>query len=790
MPTTAESPEQKQLRERREVFARWQAEIKFAQSDKAYVAWLDECDKIIRRYRDKRDDDTGVAATAQRKFNILWSNVQTLKPAIYARMPKPIVERRFMDRDPVARTASMVLERTTAFQMEVGYYHESTQKAVLDYLLPGVGQVWLRYEPQIVTQEYAEANAGVEAQEKSAEDVAEDGDGTPYETVAYEKVCCDYVYFKDFLWSAARCWEEVRWVARCSYLSRSEIAERFFDGDLEAAKRVTLDYTPDRSRGGSYEDEKNQEYLKKAAIWEIWNKPDRKVYFIAPGSPDVGCLEVADDPLKLECFWPCPEPLFTTQTNDTLLPVPDYHEYQDQAKELDDLTNRISRLTEAVKAAGVYDSSAPALARLLQQGYDNQLLPVDNWAAFAEKGGIPGAISLLPMKEIIEVLIRLYEARAQVKADLYEITGISDIVRGYSGGPAKTATEQRIKGQFASLRLEDRRAAVARFCAEAVKIIAEIASEHFSPDSLLQMSGYPQIVQDQVMKAVAAVKPPQAPQPPQGAPVDPMQAQQSQIMVQQQHQAMQQQAAQAAEQKALEEFSKAIELLRSDKLRGFRIDIETDSTVQVDAQADKEAAVELTTATFQGLGNAAPLLAQAPELIDPVGQLLMFTFRRFRVGRAMESSLEGALEQIKERLEGPRPPSPEQQKIEGELKQQQMEMQRSQQEGQIEIASKQLDMRLQQQEAALKEREMAMEARMMQLEAALKVQELKLKERELGMKMQAQVMDAQVGARKAELDMSANQKKHDLGMEALAAKTAAQKAAAKQKPKGNGGASA
>lgn len=780
MPATTETPEQKEKRESRETFARWSAEIQFAQSDKAYVAWLDECDKIIRRYRDKRDDDTGNAATAQRKFNILWSNVQTLKPAIYARMPKPIVERRFMDKDPVARTASMVLERATAFQMEVGYYHQSTGKAVLDYLLPGVGQVWCRYEPQIVEQYEAAANAEVEAQEKTAEDVAEDGDGTPYEAVAFEKVCVDYVYFKDFLWSASRCWEEVRWVARCSYLSRSEIAERFFGGDLEKAKKISLDYTPDRTKNTGYDDDKRHEYLKKAAIWEIWNKADRKVYFIAPGSPDMGCLEVVDDPLKLEGFFPCPEPLFTTQTNDTLLPVPDYHEYEDQAKELDDLTNRISRLTEAVKAAGVYDSSAPALARLLQQGYDNQLLPVDSWAAFAEKGGIPGAISLLPMKEIIEVLIRLYEARAQVKADLYEITGISDIVRGFSGGPAKTATEQRIKGQFASLRLEDRRAAVARFCRDAVHIIAEIASEHFSPDSLMQMSGYPQIVQDKVAKAVAGVKPPQAPQPQPaqpGAPVDPMQAQRSQIMVQQQHQMMQQQAAQAVEQEALAEFAKALELLRSDKLRGFRIDIETDSTVQVDAQADKEAAVELTTATFQGLGNAAPLLAQAPELIDPIGQLLMFTFRRFRVGRSMESSLEAALEQIKERLSGPRPPSPEQQKIEGELKKQQMEMQRSQQEGQIDMASKQLDMRLQQQEAALKEREMAMEARMMQLEAALKVQELQLKERELG-------MQAAVDHHRAEMAVEGDRQKHALNMEALAAKTAAAKRDAK-KPKEN-----
>jgi len=256
-----------------------------------------------------------------------------------------------------------------------------------------------------------------------------------------------------------------------------------------------------------------------------------------------------------------------------------------------------------------------------------------------------------------------------------------------------------------------------------------------------------------------------------------------------------QQAAQAAQQKALDEFAQAIELLRSDKLRGFRIDIETDSTIQVDAQADKEAAVELVTATFQGLGNAAPLIQQAPELIEPVGQLLMFTFRRFRVGRSIESSLEDALDQIRERMKGPQPPSPEQIKAEAEVKKQQMETERAGMEAQMDQQSKAMDMQMKQAEHRMKLEQMQAEMAMKQQELQLKVRELAMKEREMALsaaiKQQGAAVDMQMNQtkaeaveRQAELGAEADVRKHELGLEAMEAKArAAKQPQAKSKEK-------
>lgn len=719
-----------------EVFQRWKAELEFAQKDKQYTKWLDRCKQITRRYRDERQNEYEDSA---RKLNILWSNTQTLKPALYGKQPKPIVERRFMDRDPVARVASTVLERVLSFQMEVGYYHASTDHGVLDYLLYGMGQSWLRYEPTIESEIEGYENEEVQAQEKTAEEIAEEGDGEPYETLAYEKVCDDYVYYQDFLWSPARCWNEVRWAARRSFLEKAQIEERF---GKEKADKITLDYVPDRMQGETY-DEKTVGYFKKATVWEIWNKPDRKVYFVAPGTAGM-VLEVRDDPLHLEGFWPCPEPLFATQTNDTIVPVPDYAEYQDQAKELDDLTNRIARVTTAVKVAGVYNSEYDALARLLQEGVDNKLVPVDSWAAFAEKGGVPGAISLVPLKDIIETLLRLYEARAQVKSDLYEITGISDIVRGYSGaGGAKTATEQRIKGQFASLRLEDRRAAVARFCRDKLCIMGEMVSEIFSDDSLFQMSGYAEIVRDKVRQAVERVPKPQPPQLPPETP--PEQAQAMQAQAQQQFQIAQQQASQQAQQQAMQEFQGALEILRSDKLRGFRIDIETDSTIQVDAQADKEAAIELVNATFQGLSQAGEVFAAVPELVKPIGDLLMFAYRRFRVGRTVEAEFSEAFDQMVERIENPGPQKPTEEEIKAQAEQakQQAESQREQMRFQAEMQEKQMDLQMKEREHELKIAEMNAEWQLEQNRFALEERKMGLKEREMQMQAALKSQQAQ-----------------------------------------------
>lgn len=553
---------------------RWHLEIKLAK--KARAKWWKRSKKIIARYRNETPGDREEKEGAAR-FNVLWSNVQTLLPAVYAKKPEPWVERRYRDSDPIGRAASTILERCVRVIIEKDY-HAAMRQAALDYLLPGQGVVWLRYDPAYDGEEGA---------------------------VASERVCTDHVDYEDFLANPARTCAELRWVARRSFLTRADMEKRFG----EIAKSVPLDYKPkdlpDDDKGGAQD-----RMFKRATVWEIWNKDDKKVYFVSEhfGQP----LEVADDPLKLDNFWPMPDPLLATTANDSIVPVPDYAQYFDQADELDRITGRIYALTKALKAAGVYDSSVPALQRLLEEGHDNTLIPVPNWSEFTQKGGMAKAIDLLPIKDIAEVLIRLYESRQQIKNDLYEITGIADIVRGQSQGPAKTATEQRIKGQFASLRLQDRQQAVQRFCRDAIAIIAEIVAEHFSPETLFLMSGYGETEEFRS-------------NPDQGRAT----------------------------------FQKAAELLKHEKLRGFRVEIETDSTVEADAQAEKQARIEFIGAVAQFMPQAIEGATQHPMLAPLFGKMLLFGVRAFKVGRDLESAMENAIVEMERAKDAPPKPSPE-----------------------------------------------------------------------------------------------------------------------------------
>jgi hypothetical protein len=700
----------------------WHTEIKMGRQFRG--RWWKRVKKIVQRYRDElgqaegSDDLKGPV-----RFNVLWSNTQTLLPAVYARTPKPVVERRYLNRDPVGRTASMILERSLAYNLEVGYYHGSTRKSVLDYLLAGQGVVWHRYEPtydysaQPTLTETKPAQApqqipvqqpGIEQPGAQQYEQQPGGEGDQaYQTVATEKVCTDYVHVEDFLTNAARTCDELRWVGKRAYLTRAQLIKRFGE---EKGKAVPLDYKP-KDMPTTTRPEHKDEVFARATVWECWNKEDRKVYFVSEHYNDI--LEVADDPLRLEGFWPTPEPLLANVTNDTIVPVPDYAQYQGQAQELDELTARIAALTKCIKIAGVYDASVPALKQLLDEGQENKLYPVAKWNEFSEKKGLDGCTDFLPIKEMAEVLIRLHEARAQVKNDLFELTGMADIVRGQgNAGAPRTATEQRIKGQFASLRLSDRQMAVARFCRDSLCIQAEIMAEHFAPETLWLMSGYEQWGPDQHIQSG----------------MNPQQAQQM----------------------ALQVFQQAIQLLRNDKLRGFRIEVETDSTIEPDAQAEKQARVEFLGAMAQFMPQAIQAAQNLPAMGPLMGKALLFAMRGFRVGRELESAVEETIAILEKQAANPqKKPTPEEMKLQGEQMKQQGEERRQVREEQSTMREQQMDAQRAQQDAALEQQSQAAEAALKQREHQLKMEEMERKaameqmkfEREMEL-MRAQIAQA------------------------------------------------
>lgn len=704
---------------------RWKMELEIAK--KPAKKWEDRGKKILRRYL---DDRVGTTEETAKRFNILWSNIQTLQPAIYARAPKPVVERRYLDRDPVARLASMICERCIDYELKTGYYHASVSQAVQDYLLPGRGTCWVRYEPTyshaddkltdvegIESGGQDEGGTASDGDESSAgddgsnpqdntsdvEDDDDDNDGDADVEVLTERLCVDYVHWTDFLTNVARTWEEVTWVAKRAYLTRDELIDKF---GKEVGSAIPLDHAPAEAPQKDA-NAPQMTLFKKATIWEIWDKTTKKVFFLAEHY-EGDILGEFDDPLKLKDFWPCPKPIFATITNDSIIPTPDYTEYQDQAEAMDELTARISKLVEAIKAIGTYDSSVPELRRLFEEGEENKLYPVDSWAAFAEKGGVAGAVSLLPVKELAEVLMQLYEAREKAKQDLYEVTGISDIVRGQTKS-TETATAQQIKSNFATLRLDSRKAEVQRFCRDLVAIMGEMICEHFSPKTMYEISGFEQYAKDNFAPNPGDTPPMQPQQPPMplpppqmgdngGPPMDdagapqtvgpppplplpqgtPAQGMMGRPIV------LGPSPEQMAAMQAAQRFEAAVALLRNDKLRGFKIDIETDSTVAPDQMQEKKDRTEFITAATQFIAQAEQIAAMDPTIVPLLGKMLLFGVRAFPTARDLESSFEEWINKAEIKAAQPRPPKPDPELIKAQAAAQAMQQkaQIDQQQGQ------------------------------------------------------------------------------------------------------------
>lgn len=802
---------------------RWNDEYQMACKARGMKQWETRAKAIVKRYRDERAD---VAAddpeiTQGSKFNILWSNIQTLMPALFAKTPKPVVERRYLDKDDVGRTASVILERCLSYELDDLSYQAALKKAVLDRLLAGRGVVWIRYEPKFTpmpgkTQDIPEPTA----QEATT-------DAPEYE-VADESVIVDYIDWRDFTTSLARTWEEVWWVDKRVYMTRKELIARF---GREIGSKVPLDWTP--AEQGDKAPEEGDESAKRATVHETWDKRDRRVYWWAKEYKD-GLLDERDDPLQLESFWPVPKPLYATLTNDTLVPIPDFIEYQDQAAELDDLTARISNLTKAIKVAGVYDASQVELKRMFEEGFENELVPCDNMAEFSQKAGANGMghIWLLPIKDMAATLLTLYDARERVKQSLYEITGISDIVRGQASAGAKTATEQRIKGQFASMRLNDMQADVARFARDTLRIMGEMVAEHFDPMTMFEISGFEQYAKEQwppepppmppqmahnggppmgepPVPAMGG-QPPAGPPPaagspgmaaPAGAPpglTPPMMPGSGPGMGMM---APQPSPEQVAQLKAAGMFKQAIELLRNDKLRGFRIDIETDSIVEPDQAETQKARTELMGAVSQFLPQAIQAGMQAPELKPLLARLLMFFLRGFKASRDIEAAFEQFIDdQTKEaaKPKPPPPPSPEQIKAQAEQQRTAAELQMSQQQFQQEMQAKAADFQMEQQrlqaEMAMEREKWELEKQQMQEKLAFEREKamltLQTQQQSAAVKAEAEQHSAAIRAEGEERSAAvqadamdrqaqADERKHELGVEVMEAKAKAAKTAPK-----------
>jgi hypothetical protein len=593
------------------------------ESEDAFETWNDHCDRYDKKYANL---ERLAQHERDREFQMFWANCEVLKPSIYAKPPVPVVVPKFKDRRPVYQQASEVMERCCNVAFDLARINDLMLLVRDDLSMTSRGVAWCRYESG--------------------------GDDSDYD---HEKVCIDFKGRRDFLHSISRNWREVTWVAAASYLTRSEARKRFkeYSGDCYQEAEYKVD-KESKEIGGA-------DNRERAKFWEIWDKGSRRVVWVAEGCEDI--LDEDDAHLDLQNFFPCPKPTYGTVQRGSLIPVPDVLQYEDQLNEINMLTGRIHALSDALQVKGFYPAgggeAADAIQTALKLNSPNEVMvPISNWAAFGQSKEI---ILWMPIDQIAQTILHLVTLRKQIIEDIYQIMGLSDIMRGATD-PNETLGAQQLKTQYGSTRIRDKQQEMVRFAKDLVEITSEIITEKFKSATIIEMSQtqlptkemqrqkaqqihadlQQNMMQLQQIEQQQQMAPPE--QTPQGeapeaqAPPDPTAPLQQKI---------QQQVTDL--QKLADEptTDQVFKFLKDNRAKSFVLDIETDSTIMADENAEKQRRTEFVGMLSQLLPQLSAMITAAPQTAEFCGEILKFSTAPYRAGRTLEGQIDGLVEQMK-----------------------------------------------------------------------------------------------------------------------------------------------
>ena len=617
------------------------------ESEEAFDDWNIHCDNIDKQYANMARLAT---MSRDKEFQMFWANCEVIKPSIYAKPPQPVVVPKFKDRRPVYQAASEVAERCVTVSFDLTRIDAIMKLIRDDVAMISRGCAWVRYE----------------------------GKGKGYHDT--ERVCIEFKNRRDFLHSISRNWEEVTWVAAASYLTRGQARKRFrkISGDAYQDAEYKVDKDSQEIGGAD-----NRE---RAKFWEIWSKADNRVLWVAHGCDKI--LDEDDPHLELCNFFPCPAPAYGTVQRGSLIPVPDVLQYKDQLDELNMLTGRIHALSEVLEAKGFYPSGGTEMADAIETAVKTKtsgrmLVPIANWAAF---GTSKEVIIWLPIDQIAQTITGLVALRKQVIEDIYQVMGLSDIMRGDTD-PQETLGAQRLKTEYGSKRIKDKQQELVRLARDLVELSLDIITDKFNPVTIIEMSQTQLPTQAMVQQKISEVMQQmhaqqnqmqqlmQMPQVQQMAQQNPEQAQQVAQQAQKSQEAAVQTINQLREKPTIEQV---LRFLKDRRAKSFILDIETDSTIMADEQAEKQQRTEFV----QMLGGLLPQLSQmivaAPETAEFCGELLKFATAPFRAGRSLDGTIDELVEQMKGKSQQ-QPPNPQMEAVKSNEKIEMAKIQQKQQ---------------------------------------------------------------------------------------------------------------
>lgn len=500
-------------------------------------------------------------------------------------MPPPQPKQSVID------TAASVMEKALEIVVDDEHSNESIKAAIKDVLLPGRGVCRVRWKPQMKDVPTLDPVGGGQLMHPQT------GEPQTHEVKVWEEVDDEYVYWEDLLVDPVRATADMNWIAFRHLFTRQDLEKEFAGSKqyeaLKAANRLAelFKWTDESAAqsppgGGASMKTANKlgDKIRKAMLWEIWDRIHRRIIWFCKDASGL-VMRVDPDSLQLVGFYPIPAPMLAVTTTDSRIPRPFFDLYARLAADLDETSTRISNLTKQIKVRGGYNSASRDIADILTAD-DQKMIPVDGVDMI--NGGLANHIWLLPILEFMNALDKLFLAREQTKQAIYEVMGISDIMRGATKA-SETATAQRIKGSMGISRLDDMKQQTGNFVRDLLRLKAEIIGQNFDAATLSSMTG------EDVTPEVMAI-------------------------------------------------------LRSDFLRTCTIDIEADSTVAVDEQQEQQSmAMVMQSIQLVMQGTQSMLMTQIlpPQQVIQLGlELLKMALHPVRYSRGVMELIDDFQEQL------------------------------------------------------------------------------------------------------------------------------------------------
>ncbi|MDR2427067.1 MAG: hypothetical protein LBD46_07835 [Endomicrobium sp.] len=567
-------------------------------------------------------------AQKNKRYNILFANTQILFAALFTSLPRLIIRPRTSKE--TLTNSKMKLFYSTVIDIikkavEICINTDNIKKVVesfkLDILLSGQGVLWCVFNAQ-----YQQL-----------------GNDTK---VTNERVKIEHVYYKDFLISSGRTWNQVWWIARRHKMTEEDIYKQFPNAELIKPQ---------------FKASESQKEL--IDVWEMWDKSNKKVYFVSDKCRNI--LKEETDPYGIEGFFPTPEPFRFILNNSNLKATPEYEVYKEEAHDLSICSQRIANLIKSIKSRALYSASNRQIADKLNNAGDNEYIAVEVSSQINELG-IDKLFTYDPIEMKQKVAEGLYNQQQNLINNIYEITGISDIMRSISA-VNETAEAISKKSKFGNLRLHSRQEKINNYIKEIYKIVCSLICELFSIETLQNITGVnlpsdeekiqfeelmkvrQQTIKQGIQKGIPVNLPPLNPK--------------------------------TIKFYSLPSWLEIKAYIEDNKLRDYLFSVESDNDIFEDENRRFKIRSTMIEFIFRIIQTMLPFISQNPDFSDSIIRLIIFALSGTGLPLELQGEIESGLEALIEKIKSPKqppPPPPEQVLAQAEMLKAQAEMLKAQ----------------------------------------------------------------------------------------------------------------